>query len=86
MLSTHVLNLSSKTITLNCESSEDVSNNSEEQYYKEPGLSRGVEGVDYGIVYGTRFPSLKWFTNKTPQWTEDDIKAFVHFWLVSMNM
>jgi hypothetical protein len=32
-----------------------------------------------------RFASLKWFTNETPQWTEDDLKDFGHFWLVSMN-
>jgi hypothetical protein len=32
---------------------EDVPNDSDEQYYEEPDLSRGVEGVDYGIVYGT---------------------------------
>jgi hypothetical protein len=48
-----VLNLSSKTLALDCENSEDVSDDSEEQYYKEPDLSEGVEGVDYSIVYGT---------------------------------
>jgi hypothetical protein len=53
LLSTPVLNLSSKTLALDCENSEDVPDDSEEQYYKEPDLSGGVEGVDYGIVYGT---------------------------------
>jgi hypothetical protein len=53
LLSTPVLNLSSKTLALDCENSEDVPNDSEEQYYEEPDLSRGVEGVDYGIIYGT---------------------------------
>jgi hypothetical protein len=48
-----VLNLSSKTLALDCENSKDVPDDSEEQYYEEPDLSRGVEGVDYGIVYGT---------------------------------
>jgi hypothetical protein len=60
-LSTLVLNLSSKTLALNCENSEDVPDDSEEQYYKEPDLSGGVEGVDYGIIYGTsdEEPTLK---------------------------
>jgi hypothetical protein len=49
----HVLNLSSKTLALDCENSEDVPNDSEEQYYEEPDLSGGVEGVDYGIIYST---------------------------------
>jgi hypothetical protein len=53
LLSTLVLNLSSKTLALDCENSEDVPGDSEEQYYKEPDLSRVVEGLDYGIVYGT---------------------------------
>jgi hypothetical protein len=53
LLSTHVLNLSSKTLALDCENSEDVPNDSEEQYYEEPDLFGGVEEVDYGIVYGT---------------------------------
>jgi hypothetical protein len=53
LLSTPVLYLSSKTIALDCENSEDVPDDSEEQYYEEPDLSGGVEGVDYGIVYGT---------------------------------
>jgi hypothetical protein len=48
-----MLNLSLKTLTLDCENSEDVPDDSEEQYYEEPDLSGGVEGVDYGIVYGT---------------------------------
>jgi hypothetical protein len=42
-----------KTLALDCENSEDVPDNGEEQYYKEPDLSGGVEGVDYGIVYST---------------------------------
>jgi hypothetical protein len=49
----HVLNLSSKSLALDSENSEDVPDYSEEQYYEEPDLSGGVEGVDYGIVYGT---------------------------------
>jgi hypothetical protein len=53
LLSTPVLNLSSKTLALDCENSEDVPDDSEEQYYEEPNLFGGVEGVDYGIVYGT---------------------------------
>jgi hypothetical protein len=53
LLSTHVLNLSSTTLALDCENSEDVPDDSEEQYYEDPDLSRGVEGVDYSIVYGT---------------------------------
>jgi hypothetical protein len=44
---------SRKTFSLDCENSEDVPDDSEEQYYKEPDLSGGVEGVDYGIIYGT---------------------------------
>jgi hypothetical protein len=42
-----------KPLALDCENSEDVPGDSEEQYYEEPDLSGGVEGVDYGIVYGT---------------------------------
>jgi hypothetical protein len=53
LLSTPVLNLSSKTLALDCENSEDVPDVSEEQYYEKPDLSGGVEGVDYDIVYGT---------------------------------
>jgi hypothetical protein len=52
-LNTPLLNLSSKTLALHCENNKDVLDDSEEQYYEEPDLSRGVEGVDYGIVYGT---------------------------------
>jgi hypothetical protein len=52
-VSTSVLNLSSKTLALDCENSEDVPDDSKEQYYEEPDLSGGVEGVDYSIVYGT---------------------------------
>jgi hypothetical protein len=53
LLSTHVLNLFSKTLALDCENNKDVSDDIEEQYYEEPDHSRGLEGVDYGIVYGT---------------------------------
>jgi hypothetical protein len=53
LLSTPVVNLSSKTLALDYENSEDVPDDSEEQYYEDPDLSRGVEGVDYGIVDGT---------------------------------
>jgi hypothetical protein len=42
-----------KTLALDCENSEHVPDDSEEQYYEEPDLSVGVEGVDYSIVYGT---------------------------------
>jgi hypothetical protein len=52
-LSTPVLNLSSRTLALDCENIEDVPDISEEQYYEEPDLFGGVEGVDYSIVYGT---------------------------------
>jgi hypothetical protein len=48
-----VLNLSSKTLALDCENNEDVSDDSEEQYYEESDHSRGVEGIDYSIIYGT---------------------------------
>jgi hypothetical protein len=48
-----VLYLSLKTLALDCENNKDVPNDSEEQYYEEPDLSGGVEGVDYGIVYDT---------------------------------
>jgi hypothetical protein len=53
LLSTPVLNLSSKTLALDCENSEDVPDDSEDQCYEEPDLSGGVEGVDYGIIYCT---------------------------------
>jgi hypothetical protein len=53
LLSTPVFNLSSKTLALECENSGDIFYDSEEQYYKEPDLSGGVEGVDYGIIYDT---------------------------------
>jgi hypothetical protein len=53
LLSTSVLNLSSKSLALDCENSGDVPEDSEEQYYEETDLFGGVEGVDYGIVYGT---------------------------------
>jgi hypothetical protein len=52
LLSTPVLNLSSKTLALD-ENSEDVPDDSEEQYYEEPDLSGGVDRVEYGIIYGT---------------------------------
>jgi hypothetical protein len=53
LLSTHVLNLSSRNLALDYENSEDFSDNSEEQYYEEPDIFGGVEVVDYVIVYGT---------------------------------
>jgi hypothetical protein len=53
LLSTPILNLSSKTLALDCENNKDVPDNSEEQFYEESDLSRGVEGVNYGIVYAT---------------------------------
>jgi hypothetical protein len=48
-----VLYLSLKTLALDCENNKDVPNDNEEQYYEEPDLSGGVEGVDYGIMYDT---------------------------------
>jgi hypothetical protein len=42
-----------KILALDCENIEDVHDDSEEQYYEEPDLSGGVEGVDYSIIYGT---------------------------------
>jgi hypothetical protein len=53
LLNTPVLNLSSKTLALDCENNEIVPNDSEEQYYKVPDLFGGVEAVYYGIIYGT---------------------------------
>jgi hypothetical protein len=53
LLSTPVLNLSSKTLALDCENNKDVPDDSDEQYYEELDLFRGVNGVDYDIVYGT---------------------------------
>jgi hypothetical protein len=49
LLSTPV-NLSSKTLALDCENNKDVPANSEEQYYEELDLLGGVEGVDYDIA------------------------------------
>jgi hypothetical protein len=48
-----VLNLSSKALALDCENNKDVPHDGKEQYYEEPDLSGGVEGVDYNIIYGT---------------------------------
>jgi hypothetical protein len=53
LLSTPVLNLFFETLALDYENSEDVSDDTEDQFYEEPDLSGGIEGVDYGIVYGT---------------------------------
>ena len=53
MLSTPVLNLFFATLALDYENSEDLSEDNEDQFYEEPDLSGGIEGVDYGIVYGT---------------------------------
>ena len=53
MLSTPVLNLFFETLALDCENSEDVFEDTEDQFYEEPDLSGGIEGIDYGIVYGT---------------------------------
>jgi hypothetical protein len=30
-----------------------LSEDNEDQFYEEPDLFGGIEGVDYGIVYGT---------------------------------
>ena len=56
MLSTLVLNLFSNPC-LDCENS-DYENTEFGEYdgaifYEEPDLSGGIEGIDYGIVYGT---------------------------------
>jgi hypothetical protein len=48
-----VLDLSSKTLALYCENIEDVLDDSEEQYYEEPDLSRGVEEIYYSTIYDT---------------------------------
>jgi hypothetical protein len=53
LLCTHVLNLSSKTLALDCENIKDVPDDGDEQYYEEPDLSGGIEGVDYDIIYST---------------------------------
>jgi hypothetical protein len=37
---------------LHTEESDDTKQDSGEIYYEEPDLSGGIEGVDYGIVYG----------------------------------
>ena len=54
MLSTPVLNRISQTLFLDCKNNEDcATGSSDDDYeYEEPDLSGGVEGVDYGIVYG----------------------------------
>ena len=58
MLSTPVLSRISQTIFLDCKNSEDYTTGSDndsdddDYEYEEPDLSGGVEGVDYGIVYG----------------------------------
>lgn len=56
MLSTPVLNRISQTLFLDCKNSEDCetgsSDDDDDYEYEEPDLSGGVEGVDYGIVYG----------------------------------
>ena len=55
-MSTAVLNRISQTLFLDCKNSEDCttrSDSDDDDYeYEEPDLSGGVEGVDYGIVYG----------------------------------
>lgn len=57
MLSTPVLNRISQTLFLDCKSSEDCTiegsdNDNDDYEYEEPDLSGGVEGIDYGIIYG----------------------------------
>ena len=56
MLSTPVPNRISQTLFLDYKNSEDCttgSDSDDDDYeYEEPDLSGGVEGVDYGIVYG----------------------------------
>ena len=45
-----------KTLTLDCENSEELpyeeGNYDDDNEYEEPDLSGGVEGIDYGIIYG----------------------------------
>jgi hypothetical protein len=53
LLSTPVLNLFFETLALDYENSKDVSEDTEDQFYEEPDLSGGIDGLDYGIVYGT---------------------------------
>ena len=42
---------------LDCENSDDENTEfgeyDDEIFYEEPDLSEGIEGIDYGIVYGT---------------------------------
>ena len=58
MLSTPVLNRISQTLFLDCKNNEDCTTGSDndsdddDYEYEEPDLSGGVEGIDYGIVYG----------------------------------
>ena len=56
MLSTLVLNRIFETLALDCENSEEFfiekCEDDDEIYYEEPNLLRGVEGVNYGIIYG----------------------------------
>ena len=56
MLSTLVLNLSSKPLALDCENSEESPCEQGEYVddieYDAPDLSEGIKGIDYGIVYG----------------------------------
>ena len=56
MLSTLVLNRTFLNPCLDYENSNDETTeeceDSGEIYYEEPDLSGGIEGIDYGIVYG----------------------------------
>ena len=55
MLSTPILNRISQTLFLDNKNNEDCatgSSDDDDYEYEEPDLSGGVEGVDYGIVYG----------------------------------
>ena len=51
-----MLNSISQTLFLDCKNSKDCATGSSDEdndyEYEEPELSGGVEGVDYGIVYG----------------------------------
>ena len=55
-LSTLVLNHIFENPCLDCENNDDTiiekGEDDDEIYYEEPDLSGGVEGIDYGIVYG----------------------------------
>ena len=48
-----------ETLALDCDNSNDPTEDNDEIYYEEPNLSGGIEGVDYGIIYGTTNEELE---------------------------